>query len=130
VLAFLVWATLSMGMAALSCGGILLGWSLWTGRAELWKIGLPIAAAGQISLLVGLALQLDRFWHENHRTAARLDKVGSELRDLKTSGTLKSASHAQSPAPYAHFDIGADVQLLGDLKSRLDSLAARIQDQR
>ncbi|MGA2798822.1 MAG: hypothetical protein ABSE63_14680, partial [Thermoguttaceae bacterium] len=68
LLALLIWAALSLGTAALVCGGILLGWSLWTGRGELWKIGLPIAAGGQISLLIGLVLQIDRFWHDNHRT--------------------------------------------------------------
>ena len=106
----------------------MLGWSLWTGRGELWKIGLPIAATGQISLLVGLLLQIDRFWRDHHRTAARLDKVGAELRDLKTSTTFISAGHGPSPASSMHFDSGADVQLLGDLKSRLDSLAARIEE--
>ena len=88
LLALLIWAALSLGTAALVCGGMLLGWSLWTGRGELWKIGLPIATGGQISLLIGLVLQIDRIWHDNHRTVAKLDEVNEELHDLKTTANL------------------------------------------
>ena len=130
LLAFLIWAALSLGMAALTCGGILLGWSLWTGRGELWKIGLPIAAGGQISLLMGLVLQIDRFWRQNHRTTARLDKVGAQLHDLKTNAARLNTFHAPSQTPnYMHLDGGSNPQLLlGDLKSQLDSLATKIQE--
>lgn len=41
-----------LGLAALSCGGLLAGWSLWAERPELMPVALPGAAAG----LVGLAL--------------------------------------------------------------------------
>ncbi len=129
-LAVLVWAALSLGIAALTCGGMLLGWSLWTGRGELWKIGLPIAAAGQVSLLIGLLLQINRFWLDNHRTAARLDRVGEALRDLKTNAARLKTIHGPSPAPsYMHLDSGVNSQLLlGDLRGQLDSLESKIQE--
>jgi len=41
-----------LGLTALSCGGLLAGWSLWAGRPELMPVALPGAVAG----LVGLAL--------------------------------------------------------------------------
>jgi len=122
---------LSLGTAALVCGSILLGWSLITGRDELWKIGLPIAVGGQISLLIGLVLQLDRFWRDNHRTVAKLDEAAAELHELKTIAALLGAIHGPSSAPFhAHLAGGADPQLLlSDLKSRLDLLAIKLGDQ-
>jgi hypothetical protein len=130
LLAFLIWAALSLGTAALVCGGILLGWSVWTERGELWKIGLPIAAGGQISLLIGLLLQIDRFWHDNHRTVVKLDEVDEELHDLKTSANLLSANNGpSSPQFYAHAagDTNPHVQL-SNLKNQLDLLAMKIAD--
>ncbi len=124
----LIWAALSLGTAALACGGILLGWSLATGRNELWTVGLPIAVGGQISLSIGLVLQLDRFWHDKHRTVA---KVGEELHNQKTNAALFNTIHGPSPAPFCtHLAEGADPQLLlGDLKDQLDLLAMKIQKQ-
>jgi len=130
LLALLIWAALSLGTAALVCGGILLGWSLWTGRGELWKIGLPIAAGGQISLLIGLVLQIDRFWRDNHQTVAKLDEVDEELHDLKTTANLLSTIQGTSSAQfYTHpaGDANPHVQL-SDLKARLDLLAMKIGD--
>jgi hypothetical protein len=130
LLALLIWAVLSLGMAALVCGGILLGWSLWTGRGELWKIGLPIAAGGQISLMIGLLLQIERFWHDNHRTVVKLDEVDEELHDLKTTANLLSTMRGpSSPQFYAHpaGDANPHVQL-SDLKVQLDLLAMKIAD--
>jgi hypothetical protein len=130
LLAMLIWAALYLGTAALVCGGILLGWSLWTGRGELWKIGLPIAAGGQISLLIGLLLQIDRFWHDNHRTVVKLDEVDEELHDLKTTANLLRTVHGpSSPQFYTHQAGNANPHvLLSDLKAQLDSLALKIGD--
>ena len=35
-----------------------------TGRQDLWAIGTPIILAGQIVLVLGLVLQLDRIWRD------------------------------------------------------------------
>jgi len=42
-----------LGLTALSCGGLLAGWSLWAGRPELMPIALPGAAAGCVGLALG-----------------------------------------------------------------------------
>ena len=126
--AVVTWLALALGTTGFVCGGILLGWSLVTGRQELWNIGLPVALVGQIALLVGLVLQLDRLWRDNREAAAKLDDVDEQLHDLKAATTLLGT--AQGPAAttfYAHFAGGASPQLLlTDLKSQIDLLAMRI----
>jgi hypothetical protein len=127
-LAVLTWGALSLGTTTFVCGGMLLGWSLVAGRQELWTLGLPIALGGQIGLLIGLVLQLDRLWHDNRRAAAKLDDVDEQLHDLKTATTMLGTSHS-SPASafYSHLSHGASPQLLlADLKGQLDLLAVKI----
>ncbi len=36
---------------------------------------MPVALCGQVALLVGLVLQLDRLRHDSHHAAAKLDDV-------------------------------------------------------
>jgi len=48
----------AVGLMALACGGVLLVWSLATARDELWNLGLPIAVAGQVAVLLGAGLTL------------------------------------------------------------------------
>ncbi len=122
------WLSLSTGTAGFVCGGILLGWSLATGRQELWTIGLPVALVGQVALLIGLVLQLERLWRDNRESAAKLDNVDEQLHELKTTTTLLGTTHGSSSnAFYAHFTGGAGPQLLlTDLKSQLDLLAMKI----
>jgi hypothetical protein len=133
VLGAFTWLVLSLGTASFVCGGILLGWSLATGRQELWTVGLPVALAGQIALLVGLVLQFDRLWRDNRAAAAKLDNVDEQLHELKAVTNLLSTS--QGPAAgvfYSHFAGGAGPQLLlTDLKGQIDLLAMKIaQDER
>lgn len=129
----MIWLVLSLGTASFVCGGLLLGWSSATGRQELWTIGLPTALVGQIAILVGLVLQLDRLWHDNRAAAAKLDDVEEHLSELKAATTLLGT--AQGPAAgvfYSHFAGGASPQLLlTDLKGQIDLLAMKIaQDER
>ncbi len=127
-LAALTWIALSLGTTTFVCGGMLLGWSLVAGREELWALGLPIALGGQIALLIGLILQLDRLWHDSRHAAAKLDDVDEQLHELKTATTMLGTSHS-SPggAFYSHLSHGASPQLLlADLKSQLDLLAVKI----
>jgi len=130
-LAALAWVALSLGTMTLVCGGILLGWSVVTNRSELWTIGLPVAIGGQIALLVGLILQLERLWHDSRRAAARLKAVDEQLHDLKTTTTLLGTGHATpGGAFYAHMADGARPQLLlTDLKGQLDLLALKISNE-
>jgi len=128
VLPFLTWTTLLLGIMALVCGGVLLGWSTVSGRQDLWTIGMPITLGGQIALLVGLILQLDRLWHDNRSTVAKIDQFGYQLHDLKTTTTMLGTSqHSPGGAFYSHLADGAGPQLLlSDLKSQLDLLAVKI----
>jgi hypothetical protein len=123
-----VWLGLSLGVMALVCGGILLAWSIIEKRPELWPIGLPIAIAGQVALLLALVLQLDRVWRKGRSTAAKLDDVEGQIHDLRSATAMLSTTHS-SPATafYAHYCGGASPEmLLTDLKSQLDLLAVKI----
>jgi len=123
-----VWTAVSLGVMLLVCGGILLVWSMLAARPELWNIGLPVAVAGQVALVVGLVLQLDRLWHHNRHTAAKLDNVDEQLHDLRSAAAMLTTSHS-SPATafYSHFTNGASPQmLLADLKGQLDLLAGKL----
>ena len=122
------WFVLTLGTTSFACGGILLGWSLATGRQELWSVGLPVALVGQIALLVGLVLQIDRLWHDNREAAAKLDDVDEQIHELKTTTMLLSTSQGPASATfYSHLAGGAGPQLLlTDLKSQLDLLAMKI----
>ncbi len=125
---FLTWLALSLGTTSFVCGGVLLGWSLTAGRQELWHIGLPVALVGQVALLIGLVLQLDRLRHDNREAAAKLDDVDQQLHELKTTTTLLGTSQGAAGSTfYTHFAGGAGPQLLlTDLKSQLDLLAMKI----
>ncbi len=62
VLPVLTWLATLAGTMLTVCGGVLLLWSLATGRDELWRIGLPIGLGGAVFLAMGLLLQLDQLW--------------------------------------------------------------------
>ncbi|MBN2024004.1 MAG: hypothetical protein JW809_14565 [Pirellulales bacterium] len=128
-----VWLVALIGLTALSCGGVLMAWSLATGRADLWGIGAPVAGGGlaalALTLGVVLVLRLDRLGSESRRTEARLAQVNNQLHRLETAAvTLSSpAHHSPSGAFYGHLADGASPQLLlADLKSQLDLLAVKI----
>jgi hypothetical protein len=122
------WPALLLGTMSFACGGILLGWSLVAGRQELSAIGWPVALGGQVALLLGLVLQVDRLGDDNRAAVAKLNDVDDQLSELKATATLLGAS--QGPAAsvfYSHFAAGASPQLLlTDLKSQLDLLAVKI----
>jgi len=128
VLSVLIWTALSLGTMTLVCGGILLGWSIFAGRPELRAIGTPIVLGGQIALLAGLLLQLDRLWLDSRRAASKLHDVDEQLHDLKTTTTmLGTGNHSPGSAFYSHLADGAGPQLLlTDLKSQLDLLALKM----
>ena len=127
----IVWVALSLGTMALVCGGILLGWSTFAGRQELWSIGLPIALFGQIGLVVGLILQLERMWNDSRRSAEKLETVDRQLGDLKNTTAMLGTTHnGPSTAFYSHLVDGASPRiLLTDLKSQLDLLAIKMGDE-
>jgi hypothetical protein len=126
----LTWLALSLGTMAFACGGILLGWSFVTGRQDLWNIGMPVALCGQIALVAGLVLQLERLWHHSRHAASKLETVDEQLHELKHVTTLLGTSHGSPASFYSHFSDGASPQLLlSDLKSQLDLLALKISQE-
>lgn len=112
----------------LACGGVLLGWSLVTGRSELWNLGLPLALLGQAGLLVGLVLQLENLWQSNRETTHTLDELDEQLLELRHATTLLTTTHSTSAQSfYTHLAEGASPQLmLADLKGQLDLLAVKM----
>ncbi len=52
-------AVLALGLAVTVCGGSLAAWGHFGARPDLLPMGIPIAAAGQILLLLGLVMQTD-----------------------------------------------------------------------
>jgi hypothetical protein len=132
LLAFVTWTSILLGVAALVGGGVSLGYSVIGNRPDIWNFSLPFVIGGQIVLLVGLVLQLDRVWRENRSAAAKLNEVDEELNDLKTTtALLGTTQNPTSSAFYAHYAGGANAQLLlTDLKGQLDLLAIRIAENR
>ena len=124
----LTWTVLGLGLMAFTCGGGLLVWSTVTGREDLWTIGMPVALGGQIVLVIGLILQLDRLWHDSRDTAQKLHHVDRQLHDLNTAATLLGAGPGTGSGSFhSHLAGGASPQLLlADLKSQLDRLAVRL----
>jgi hypothetical protein len=122
------WLVISLGAMSLACGGMLLIWSLAGGRPELWNIGLPPALIGQIVLLVGLVLQIDRLWYDSRQASAKLDDVDQQIHELTSTTMLLGANQNPVSATfYSHLAGGAAPRLLlTDLKSQLDLLAMRI----
>jgi hypothetical protein len=128
----LSWLVLSLGLMPFVCGVVLVGWSWFSGRDDLWRIGIPLALVGQAGLLAGVLLQLEASWRNHLRTAQQLDDLEARVDELQESAALLSASHSgDSRSFYAHFADGAGPNLLlADLKGQLDLLAMQLARQR
>lgn len=129
---FMAWAFLSLGLMALVCGGVLLGWSYAAGRGELWTLGLPMLFAGQAGLLLGLMFQLLSMWRHHRATAASLEDLDEEVSELRSSAAPVHSLHARGGRIHgAHRAAGDSPQmLLADLQRQMDRLAARLERQR
>lgn len=121
-----IWWTLCLGLTALVWGGILLCWGVLAGRHELWTIGLPIAVGGQIALVSGLILQMDRLWQTRRPGTAGIQ------RDRGTAGVFRPGERVDG----AGEAVGGPLrevsgefsgrQMLDDLRAKLEELAARV----
>lgn len=122
------WGLLTLGTAAFACGLALLGWAVVGQRGDLWSWGIPLALVGQLVILAGVAVQLERMWASNHRTEGQLVEIDQHIDDLRSATRhLAAGPHAPGQAFYAHLVEGASPQLLlADLKSQLDLLALRM----
>jgi hypothetical protein len=125
------WAILSIGLAIFACGAVLLGWSLVAKRPDLWPVGMPLALIGQAGLILGLILQLDGLWSSSRQTAAVLNELDGELKNVRQATTLLTTSHSGGAQSfYLHLAEGASPQmLLADLKGQMDLLAQQMAKQ-
>ncbi len=78
---------------------------MYTARQDMWSVGTPIILAGQVFLILGLVLELDRIWRDNRWAAVRLETVDEKLHDLKTATTLLGGMQGRQPF-YAHWASG------------------------
>jgi len=126
------WLLIALGLATFVCGSVLLGWAFIADRGDLWSLGLPLALAGQASLILGLVMQLEGLWRSTRQTDQTLSELDSQLHQLRHATTMLSTTHS-SPAQsfYVHMAEGASPQLLmADLKGQLDLLAQQMANQR
>jgi len=133
----LLWSMVTSLVLSVGTIGVVAAAACWDGRwpKDVPNFGAsvgPVAAMGQIALLVGLVLQIDRLWRHSHQTVAKLDLVDAQLHEIKTNTTLLGANQSPASIFYTHLAHGAGAQLLlTDLKSQLDLLAMKIaQDER
>jgi hypothetical protein len=129
---WMAWLIMAIGLMAFSCGGVLLGWSLISARTDLWDLGLPVTIGGQVVLLFGLILQLERMWQNNRYAVDKLKEVDERLCEIKQTQSLLGVNHgSSSQAFYAHMAGGANPSmLLADLKEQLDMLAIKLTERR
>ncbi len=94
--------------------------------------GLPIAVGGQVVLLLGLALQLERIGQGSRKAADKLEHVDEQLHNLHQATTMlgiRTALHRKRSIRI--WPKGANPQmLLADVKSQLDMLAMRMAQQK
>jgi hypothetical protein len=126
--AFLSWAVLSLGVMALVFGGVLIGWSFWSGQQQFWTLGLPFTLGGQAGLILGLVLQLDGLWQSNQDATVVLTDLDEQIDELRQATSLLTTSHSShAQSFYFHLAEGASPHmLLSDLKGQLDLLAMRM----
>lgn len=90
------WTLLTCGLASFFCGAALLTWSLFGERSELWTIGVPITLAGQVGLLLGVVLALDRLGQQNRQTVDRLGRLDERLDELRAAAWLNGPTTPSS----------------------------------
>jgi hypothetical protein len=119
---------LTIGMVTFLTGGGLVACSLVLDRPELWSRGLPLAIAGQVGILLGVALQLERLRHASDRAARQLKQVDAQLEQIGRATDVLSATHVP-PAPgfYSHLaDQTSPQRMLADLQGQLNLLAGSL----
>jgi hypothetical protein len=70
---FLAWLFLGLGLMALACGSVMLGWSIATQREDLWSLGIPLALGGQAAIIFGLISIVEGASHRQKLVAASLE---------------------------------------------------------
>lgn len=124
------WCSLALALTGFVCGGVLLCWSLFGDRPDLWNIGETITLASQVGLLIGLVLQLDRIGQDRRQTADRLMRLDQQVESLHT--TAMPGSLGPPPPNFTAHAKAATTEeaVLADLQSQLDRLATKLRDKR
>lgn len=116
---------LSLGMLTFIAGGVLVAGSFVLDRPDLWSRGLPLAIAGQVGILLALALQLERLWVSSRSTVRKLNDVDAHLEQLGRHADLLHGSTSHDY--YAHLARQSSPHvMLADLKGQLDRIASSI----
>lgn len=128
---FLLWSLVSFGLMAFVFGGVLLGWGYITDRDDLWRLGLPVALAGQAAMVLGVVLQMEGLWQRTRATRHTLGELDHQLYELRQTTNILTTTRTDGPQPISsHLSQAANPNvLLADLKGQLDALAYRL-DQR
>jgi hypothetical protein len=111
--AFLGFCVVSLGMMGLVCGTVLVGWSLATGRAELWKFGLPTALGGLGVIAIGLLI-------------ANLSKRSKPRRKSKVSNQMHVPAEYAASGYATPGEMNASPAVLTELRGQFDILASQM----
>lgn len=79
------WFVICAGVTALTCGSVLMVWSIYGERPELWTVGLPIMIVGQVTLVLGVGLQLVARTQLEQRTTQQPAAEGSHAPSRESS---------------------------------------------
>ena len=85
-----------------------MAWSSIERRDELWNFGLTTAIGGQIGLLLGLAVQLDRIWQNGDEAVDQLGRVDAQLHRMEHVGSLAIAPPATAAQAFRSLAAGLD----------------------
>ena len=113
-----VWFALMLGLAAMTCGVVLTGWSVAAGNDAFFRVGLPVAAGGLCLFLVGIALQLDGIGIQSRRILRLVENRPLD-RFMLTPTTGRKGSLTRSPAH-------EPTRVMHDLTHRLQEFASEI----
>jgi hypothetical protein len=86
------WLALSFSLMAFACGAVLVGWSLWASRADLWRLGLPLALLGQAGWLLGTLFQLESLGRRQRETRQALAEAEEQIESLRQTTMLLTAA--------------------------------------
>jgi hypothetical protein len=124
---FFWWLVFAFGLMGLTCGSVLLAWSVVTGRSELWRVGLPIMLAGQAVSLIGLVFLLEGLWRDSRESHEQLPSSDPQWEDRRT-GPLMAQSHAAGGRRYYAdpYHTAHPYLVLANIKRQLDELSDTI----
>jgi hypothetical protein len=125
----LCWLLLGLGVAAFSCGALLIARSLLSDRDELWDLGTPLVLAGQAIFLIGLVLQLDVLWQQGKDTSQGLRDLDKRLSDSQPPQRTTPSNSVEPTFSRIHSapeGISSPHLALQDLKGRLDAFGTRL----